>query len=214
MAICPKCDFYVDDNAKFCANCGSPIQQDDSPEKQIKKIIGSIILIVVLIVGIKILWDYCARVIYKQRAEECAYLMIDGAADAEDACNMICAVWSNTIFEIEDSKTDKYTLNASGYFNDDFNDALGNLFDDPSFQDDLADIQNNLDEVNDKMKHLQHAPKGCEKMHDLLTDYYDEYYELMNCALNPSGNLFSYMDEFYEADEKAVKYFDKLTLLF
>ena len=49
------------------------------------------------------------REAYGENLERVTYLMLDGAADAETCGNLIKNVWYNAIYEVSDSKTDKYT---------------------------------------------------------------------------------------------------------
>jgi Tfp pilus assembly protein PilO len=64
---------------------------------------------------------------YEANMREVVNLMLDGAVVTENCANLMQSVWNNCIFQIRNSETDKYTLNSSGGFYKDFNDALGNL---------------------------------------------------------------------------------------
>ena len=213
MKICPNCNSEVNDTDMFCSNCGYSFSAKKN-SSLVKIIIFAIVLAVVILVGGKIVYDRFARTEYRMRLEECSYTMIEGASEAETACNKIVAVWNNAIWSTQDIETDKYTTDEGGIFYEDFNDALNNLFSDDDFLDDLQDINDNLEDVNGMMRELQNPPKGCEQLHDAFMDFYDEYYELMNCALDPTGSLETYSDDFVEADEKCVKYFEKLKVYF
>lgn len=216
MKNCPSCNAPVNEDDVFCTYCGYKFPTNH--EKSSKQII--IIIIAILIASIcigvgKYIYDYIACENYKYNVEDCAYTMIQGAADAEDACNTIVSVWNNSIWQVEDNKTDKYTIDPStGEFYSDFNDSLNNLFSDDDFVDDLNDINDNYEDVNDRIKELQNPPKGCEQLHDAFMDFYDEYYELMDCALDPQGSLSTYSDDFNDADKKAAKYYEKLQVYF
>lgn len=213
MQICPKCNVEANDSDLFCANCGYSFSgEKNNSSKLVKIIIIAILLAVVILAAGKYIYDSLAREEYKNQVESCAYTMYEGAANAEDACNLIVAVWNNAIWNKQDITTDKYTTDEGGFFYEDFNDALDNLFADESFLDDLRKINDNLEEVNGMMRELQNPPKGCEQIHDAFMNCYDEYYELVNCALDPSGSLETYSDEFKEADELSAKYFDKLNI--
>ncbi|SHJ67703.1 zinc ribbon domain-containing protein [Pseudobutyrivibrio xylanivorans] len=215
MQICPKCNVEVNETDQFCPNCGYNFSgYENNSSKQVKIIIIAIILAVVILAVGKYVYDYFARVNYKVRMEDCAYTMIEGAANAETACNIIVSVWSNSIWKTQDIETDKYTTDEGGFFYEDFNDALDSLFEDEDFLNDLREINDNLEEVNDEMRELQNPPKGCSQMHDAFMDFYDAYYELVNCALDPTGNLESYSNDFSDADEDSAKYFDKLKVYF
>lgn len=215
MYTCPKCGFFIEDGDLFCNHCGARVGV--APRKSKKKTIIIVIVVAIvalLLVGVKLVYDAVARANYMYDAEECAYLMLDGCVDAETACNKIVAVWNNSIWQTDDPETNQYTTDEDGYFYDDFNDALESLFSDKSFQKDISEISDNLYDVNQKMKGLQNPPKGCERAYQQLSDYYDEYYNLMNCALNPTGSLSTFSDDFNDADDKSVKLFNKLMLNF
>ncbi len=217
MSVCPKCNTLVNDDDHFCPNCGCNIYEENEKSRSSKHVRGTVIAIIIaaIILGAaKYAYDFGARENYKTKVETCAYTMLEGAKDAEDACNKIVAVWNNSIWGIEDSETDKYTIDKYGYFYDDFDDALDNLFSDDAFIEDLQDINENLQDVNARMKELQNPPKNCEQLHGVFMDFYDEYFVLVNCALNPSGSLNSYSDKFSEADEKSAQYYDKLIVYF
>lgn len=215
MQICPNCKSEVNDSDMFCASCGYNLSaKKNNSSKLVKIIIVAIILAVVILAVGKVVYDKFARADYINRIEECSYTMIDGASVAEDACNKIVAVWNNAIWNNQDIETDKYTMDEGGFFYEDFNDALDNLFEDDDFLNDLKDINDNLEEVNEMMRELQDPPNGCKQIHDAFMDFYDEYYELVNYALDPTGSLETYSDDFSETDEKCAKYFDKLQVYF
>ena len=100
--------------------------------------------------------------VYYDNLETVTYKMLDGAAKAETAGNLIKSVWYNAIYEERDAETDKYTL-KNGKFVDDFNDALSNLFSDEEYQKNILAIQNNQDEVISLMKQLNNPPREYEE---------------------------------------------------
>ncbi len=215
MQICPKCNAEVNETDLFCTNCGYNFSSEkNNSSKQVKIIITAIVLAVVILAVGKFVYDYIASENYKMKVEDCAYTMIEGAANAETACNKIVSVWSNSIWKTQDIETDKYTTDEGGLFYEDFNDALDSLFEDEDFLNDLREINDNLEAVNDEMRELQNPPKGCSQLHDAFMNFYDAYYELVNCAIDPTGNLESYSNEFSDADEDSAKYFDKLKVYF
>ena len=214
MQICPRCNCQSTDEALFCVNCGYPLQERKTKSSRAKGIIIGIIVTVIFLVILKLAYDYYDRRSYMIRMEDCSYKMLEGAAKAEDACNKIVAVWNNCIWTKEDSETDRYTKDENGYFYSDFNDALKNLANDEDFDKLRNDIRDNLEEVQYDMKDLQKPPKGCEQMYDLFMNFYDEYYDLVYCAIDPRGTITTYSDDAREADSKAVRYYDKLKLFF
>nr|WP_297770687.1 hypothetical protein [uncultured Butyrivibrio sp.] len=178
--------------------------------KQIRNIIIGVVIAAIIIAVGKYAYDYVSGLRYKEKVELCAYHMYDGAADAEDTCNTICSVWYNSIWQEEDSETDKYTKDSNGFFYDDFNDALDKLYEDETFLETLRGINSNLEKTNEYMRDLQNPPKGCEQLHKAFMDFYNEYYTLVNLALDPSGNYNSYSSDFSDADKKSADNYDKL----
>lgn len=218
MRVCPKCNNTVNDEDLFCGNCGYDFSSEkvekEKTSKHIKGTVIAIIIAAIIIASAKYIYDAFARENYKGKVENCAYTMLEGARDAENACNTIVAVWNNSIWRYEEKTTDKYTIDEDGYFYEDFNDALDKLFSDEDFIDDLRDIAENLQEVNSRMKELQSPPKGCEQLHDAFMDFYDEYYILVNCAINPSGSFDSYSEKYSDSDDKSLEYYEKLMVYF
>lgn len=98
---------------------------------------------------------------YYLNMEHVSYTMLDGAAKAENAGNLIKSVWYNAIYEERETETDKYTM-KDGKFVDDFNDALSNLFADENFDNSISEIESNQSEVIDLMKKLKNPPKKYE----------------------------------------------------
>ena len=135
--------------------------------------------------------------------------MIDGAAKAEEACNKIHDVWYNAIFNVSDSETDQYTK-PNGYFVSDFNDALSNLFADEAFQAELTAITENQTTCIALMQNLTNPPEEYEAAYDALKEYYDNYLEMTNMALNPLGSLNSFTEDFNEIDTATVKSYEKM----
>ncbi len=136
---------------------------------------------------------------------------LTGASYAEDQAALIHDVWYNCIFEISDSDTNKYTRkNGYGDFYDDFNYALANLFADASFQlTDLA-LQARLDDATKDIKKISKPPEKYKDAFNTMRDLYEAYCDLLNCAVNPKGNLSSFTSTFNEADEDFAKYYQRL----
>ena len=137
--------------------------------------------------------------------------MLDGAANAETAGNLIKNVWYNTIYEKRDTTTDKYTM-KSGRFVEDFNDALGNLFSDEEFQKNISEIQDNQDEVTFYLKQLKNPPKEYEEAYTVLKTYYESYLSMTKMVINPTGSLQSFSDDFNNLDTETVDAYEKMKL--
>ena len=236
---CEDCGTEIPEGGDVCPNCGCPVPQVEAEEpketektqkvevtkvnlpkiKNKKKaiIVAALVVVVIigLIVGLK-MRSAKLRSDYSKKIETTSALMLTGAAEAEDACNLIKSVWYNTIYEEQDSKTDKYTHRSGAYggFYDDFNDAISSLFADSSFSDKISDIQENQSDVASAMKELTNPPEEYKEEYDALKDYYDAYLTFTNMAINPTGNLQTYSTNFSSADAEALNCYNKMELYF
>ncbi len=233
LIICPECGKEYSDKAAACPNCGCPTSLDGestnfepqkveiakvSVNKSAKKTIIIVAVIIAIIVAAFGAINYLKAEKAKKEAEEAKsnYLstlslartsMLLGASDAETASGLIHDVWYNSIYEKRDSKTDKYTR-PNGYFVDDFNTALSNLFRDSSFITKIDSIKTNQDLVASQMKKLVNPPDEYKEAYSSIKDLYEVYSDLCNCAVNPTGNITSYTSTFNEADGSFMKYYD------
>lgn len=185
-------------------------------KKKVKIIRGVAIVIVAVIiavVGIKLISEKNAKKEYVDNYEKLIYLILDGASDAESAGGLIHDVWYNTIYEEDDSKTDKYTKDSNGEFYDDFNISLMMLMLSDSFTSDIDDIKRNQEQVQKMMKDMKNPPEGYEDAYDALKDFYNAYTKLVNLAIDPSGNLSGYTSDFNEADSETMNTY-KAALLY
>lgn len=148
---------------------------------------------------------------YSKNMNDAVYTMLDGLAGAESMGNLVQSVWSNAIYERSDDATDPYTK-VNGYFVDDFNDALSNLFASESFTYSVSTLSENKTEVVALMKKLNDPPEKYEEVHSLLMEYYNNYTKMVNAVMNPQGSLNSFSEEFKALDENAVESYEKLLL--
>ena len=185
-----------------------------------KKVKVLLVLAIVLVVAgitaffvIKSVLDKNAAKEYMETMKTVSNKMLVGAAKAEETGSMIHDIWSNTIFEKEDPKTDQYTKNETGSdFNDDFNTSLTNYVSSDEYQNAEQEIRNNQVEVQRLMKELQDPPDKYKEAYSALKDYYDAYLKLTNCAINPTGNLTSYTQDLSEADNAAVRCYQSMDM--
>lgn len=127
--------------------------------------------------------------------------MLAGAADAENCCNLIVQVWNNAIWEKEDDTTDQYTR-PDGNFVEDFNDALNNLFADPEFGLQIDNIVENQAIVNSIVGQLKNPPEEYKSAHESLSKCYDAYLTFTGLAVNPTGSLNTFSEDFDNADKE------------
>ena len=141
--------------------------------------------------------------------------MVAGGRDAESLCNLTLRVWGNSIYEEEDSETDRFTRkdNGKGVFYDDFNDALFNRYLDEDTSETRKSIEENQKTVKQIIKDLQTVPEGLEKCYDTVSDLYDAYNTyntLTELAVNPSGNYNGYSSNKAEAVSEFMSLYEKL----
>lgn len=193
-----------------CPNCGCPVEEmnasdtQEKPQKvkvtkRVKVIIGIVVALLLLggatFFGVNQYQKKKASEEYEQRVETyaanlglAAYSMLSGVSNAETCGNLIKQVWYNAIYEKTDNTPDKYTR-LKGYFVSDFNDALGNLFSDTSFQSKISSIEDNQETVNSLMKELKNPPEEYKDAYEAIPELYDAYISLTNLATDPSGSL-------------------------
>lgn len=227
---CPECSKEISDKVKTCPHCGFPLveelKEEELPqkveltdvklkgidEKLKKKIITACIavaLIIVIIFGISVAIKSTKSAKFSENLSSITTLMLEGAVASEDTGNLIKSVWYNSIYEERDSETDKYTR-PDGYFVEDFNTALGNLFDDSEFQSDIDNIKTNQDSVKALMKEMTDVPEEYADADEVLKDMYESYLALTGLAVNPTGSLQDYGTNFNDADSEFAKYYEQM----
>lgn len=235
---CVECGSELEEGMEECPKCGCPI--DDLPEhnfnekpqkvevtgvkvtKKTKIIIGIVVALLIVIgatvFGISQYQKQKAEEEYAQRMEEysdnlklATVEMLKGAEDAESSANLIKQVWHNSIFKEEDDETDEYTRPYGGFLSD-FNEALENLYSDSSFSNKINSIKDNQEEVNGLMKKLKNPPDEYKDAYDAISDFYDAYIALTNCATNPTGNLQTYSSTCNDADNNALNAYKAMKL--
>lgn len=238
--LCEECGTEIPHGVDACPNCGCPVPVkeeviDEAPQKvevtavnlpKITKNTKKYIVIAVVVVLAVIIALFVGKNLKEQKlAEEAAqrsanyastlktasFTMLLGAGEAEEAGNLIKSVWYNCIYEERDSKTDKYTR-PNGYFLNDFNDALTNLFVDSSFKSTISSIEANQERVAGLMKDLKNPPEEYEEAYEAVKELYDAYKKLTNLATNPSGSLRTFSDNFNAADTETVNCYEALQM--
>ncbi len=237
-AVCEECGMEYPEGTEACPNCGCPRPEATKTEEPQKVAVTGIslsnvakkkilvigaacvavaLLVVLLIAGInrhKAAQHESDIDSYNWGIESTSTFLLDGAAKAETAGNLIKSVWYNAINEEYDTETDKYTR-PDGYFVDDFNEALANLFADEDFRADQKEIKDHQSAAAERMKLLTNPPEECRDAYEAINNYYDAYLTLTNLAANPKGSLQTFSSNFNQADtetanawEKMQRYFD------
>lgn len=149
---------------------------------------------------------------------------------SEDLAQLVQSVWQNSIYEVSDPETNKYTiipenysqdretyLGRTGYyggeFNEDFNTSLAALFADSEIIKTTNEIKAERKEIGELLKQLKQPPKGLEDCYEIADDLYDAYYKVSELALAPSGTLNDYTSAFSSEDKTLVAKYEKLELL-
>lgn len=213
---CDDCGAEYDITSSACPQCGCPNMASPTVETKKNKHTGlkiSLILAALLIVFIIgfVANKKIESAKYYNNMKSVSNLMLDGAADAETAGNLIISVWHNAIYEKRDSKTDKYTI-VNKRFVDDFNVALSNLFEDKKFAKSISKIKDNQEEVTALMKQLKNPPKEYKEAYVVLNTYYENYLKMTKMVINPTGSLRSFSDDFNDIDTETANDFDKIKL--
>lgn len=242
MVKCPCCGKLNQDADRFCGGCGKEISlsqpvepvapmvlqeesivqaegqiADDSSKVQRNRRIAIVVIIVTAIavliaiaVGFQTSGAKKSQR-YGENLSSAVNIMLSDAADAESCGNLIKKVWYNAIWKKRDSETDPYTR-PRGYFVDDFNDALSNLFSDLDFRAKITLIKENQTLVQSLMKTLQDPPEEYREAYNALSDFYDAYIELTNLVISPSGSLQTFSSSFGKADKEVGNYYKKVSL--
>ncbi len=202
---CSNCGALVDDSNNYCPRCGAPLYAQE--KRKSKKYIWLIILAILLIGGFFLKREYDSYK-YSENIRDAYIEMANGAMNAEAAGNLIHSVWYNSIFQIDDAETNKYTRQAggTGQFYSDFNEALNLLMEDGSFQLDMISLTESQIRVTQLMKELSDPPEKYREQYYDLKSLYGAYNELLFLVLNPTGTLNSFTDDFNEADKNCADY--------
>ena len=239
--ICPNCGANLPDTAKMCHVCRTVFQSEGRTDdlqgpaptttkapqqvevtkvsvKVSKKVKILIVLAILLIIGgvagffiVRNILDNKSQQEYMDNMTTASSKMLAGAAKAESTGGMIHDVWYNTIHEVDDKKTDKYTKSGKK-FNDDFNTSLALYMISDEYTKASKEIKDNQNEVQNLMKELINPPEKYKEAYNALKNYYDAYLKLTNCAINPTGNLSSYTSEFNNADTATLNCYNAMKM--
>lgn len=234
---CPECHKVLHSSTKICPYCGYSIKQGKKlneniisqlKEKipQIKKIydkckkekrisigIAAGIVAVAIFILIMLGNGKLGSQNYQKSVQSVSYEILSGASDAEDCGNLIKKVWYNSIYEESDTETDRFTK-PDGYFVDDFDDALDNLFKDYTFGEKIKTIKDNQEKVKHSMKKLKNPPEKFQDEYNALKDFYDEYISFTNLVIDPQGSLKTFSENFNDGDTDVSNAYSSLEVYF
>lgn len=226
---CPVCGYPV--NYSFSneteTETGNNKTDLSSPAKiKKRKNIFSIVIVLLLLIGgiiggLQIYKAHIAKeeaekaaeaerlkVAYYQEVSRAVDNMVQGSESAAEAAETIYDVWYNSLYEIEDEKTDKYTRGINGEFFPDFNTALQRLYNDYSFAKDVHDISTNQENVASIINSLSSPPENCVEAYNAVKDLYSAYIDLTALVTNPNGHtLATYSSTLQDAETAFIKYY-------
>ena len=239
---CFECGHELENDVTVCPKCGCPVEKEIDVDKALKfqslpqqvevtgvrvnkntkKIIAIIAVVIVVAIVAFLGFQYiqkeneekeAARISqeYGENLKSITYKMLSGAADVETCGNLIKKVWFNCIYKKNDTETDKYTC-PNGYFEDDFNTALGNLFADTNFRSKIGGIGDNQSTVQKLMKDMKNPPEEYKDAYNALSKFYDAYTKLTNLATNPVGSLQTFSSSFNDADTEVSNCYSAMEL--
>lgn len=156
-----------------------------------------IIIIIVIILAIK---EIKRSNNYKKELKLTATEMINSINQSKDCMNTIKDVWYNSIWKIENEKTNLYTK-TNGKFNNNFNDSLQALMNDRNFKKNIYEVKNSQEEIKKLLDKLKNAPLTWKKSYQKTKDSYKDYLEITKLCTNHSGNLLSYSEKVENVDK-------------
>lgn len=219
IKYCPKCGSENDISSFFCSTCGYNFTEEAKPKKSKKKLIifGIIFAIIAFLVGSEIyVSSYNKKVDFHNNCINVTYDMLDGAAESETCCNEICNVWHHSIWKVDDTETNQYTLDSNGYFYEDFNDALSSYSSSTRYKNHVTAIQNNYSKVTEIMNELRNSkvPSEYSRLYDDVEDLYDLYIKFCNIPLNMNGSYNTFSDDFKSTDNSFMDKYQKVISYF
>ncbi len=229
MRYCPNCGKELQDDMQFCPGCGTslqanarapmasePVYAEEKTAKKSHKGIIVIIIILVILAGTGYLYSNVAKVKAYNQFAELYNTMAEGARKAETANILIIDVWKNSIWETADDKTNKYTKadSGSGQFYDDFSVALGCLYEDESFIDDLTEIYSLQAKAETLIKNLAKHPRSFDAEYSDFKDCYNLFVRFTDMSLTAEGSLNSFTDDYNELDKMIANKLKELDIYF
>lgn len=179
---------------------GTAGKQPEAGAKKKNRIFRYVMIIVILVilgfVGYEV-HEYNQLKAYYQLVDEINDVRNAGVDALNHCSSLLLDVWHNAIFYEADPATDPYTC-PEGVFEDDFNDALENLYSDDAFCKELELIDETQMELRKLKKQLTKAPKGYEEYNAYLIQMIDNWVELSTVIQHPSGSYNDLNEELSE----------------
>ena len=191
QVVCKDCGKSFHKQLQACPYCGCPKEMDVEPvakkKKGKKKLINSIIAIVVLLVIAFAVQKVHSVSNYERAVGEVLEEINKSTKDLNESYSLMIDVWKNGIWKDHDKETDPYVY-PNGVEVKDFDEALGNLYDDKKFIkkiDRLNEVQQNLRSLKFD---LEDAPNKYSEMNEILVRMIDLYVDACMQVINPIGS--------------------------
>ena len=169
---------------------------------------------IIIALGVAGKWQYDVYN-YGINLHNAAYYIMTSSEKLEDAGIQFLTVWNNSLFEIQDDETDKFTRvtrDETGAFYSDFNDALDLLVADKDYQRTIRQAEEARSEASELMGKLTNPPRRYEEAYRNIKTLYSDYMAFYNIVVNPSGNYSSYSDKFEQARDKLLEVYYSVSM--
>lgn len=221
--ICEDCGTEYENDLAACPNCGCPkpeeqLQSQEQPVKKKmsktrKKIIGiccAIAVVLIVVFGIIIYNSTVnnANSEYNSKYKQAYSTMYRSTKDADKMIGLIQRVWHDAIYKSSDEETSKY-INPDGYHLD-FNEAVKNVYFDDDNLKIMTSIEKSQKTVKNLIKEMKNPSDDNKESYDCLKDTYDCYLKFTNLALDASGNLNSYSEQYNDLETDIKADLDKM----
>ena len=209
---CSNCGCFVEEGPSFCPECGTRLEYSTSKRAKKRSPVGWIIALVIIIaLGVAGKWQYDVYN-YGINLHNAAYYIMTSSEKLEDSGIQFLTVWNNSLFEIQDDDTDKFTRDETGAFYSDFNDALDLLVADKDYQRTIRQAEEARSEASELMGKLTNPPRRYEEAYRNIKTLYSDYMAFYNIVVNPSGNYSSYSDKFEQARDKLLEVYYSVSM--
>lgn len=190
--------FVNADEITVDATNGQVMAQPPRSKKKLLLIVGAVMLVLVAAaIAIFAAQGSAARKEYIKTLSAAHYGMLDGGAKAESVCNATKTAWYDAIYETDE----------------DFNIAIATVYASDETQEALSYIEANREAIDGFMAQLKSPSDEFREVYEEMNELYDVYYDLTALALNPTGSLQTYSNNFAEYDSEFSKQYDKVERL-
>ena len=217
---CSKCGCFVEEGPLSCPECGNKLEYTANKKTKKKRKKHShtgwiIALAIIIALGIYGKREYDIYN-YGINFHNAVYNIMTSASQLEDAGILYLNVWNNSIYEIQDDETDKYTQFQTellpAMFYTDFNDALESLEKDEDYQKTLSQAEEYRSEASALMGKLTNPPRNYEEAYRNLKTLYSNYMAFYNVVVNPNGTYSTHSDKFEQVRDKLLEAYYEVSM--